>query len=64
MQSMYAMQYEKIRLSTKFADIVINPDVSRIGAFGFHRGEEAISQGYKATKAILPKLQEKIWLSQ
>lgn len=54
MQSMYAMQYEKIRLSTKFADIVINPDVSRIGAFGFHRGEEA----------ILPKLQEKIWLSQ
>ncbi len=63
-QSFHAMQYEKIRLATKSADIVINPDVSRIGTFGFYRGEEAISQGYKATKAILPKLQEKIRLSQ
>jgi len=59
-QSFQAMQYEKVRLATKSADIVINPDVSHIGTFGFHKGEEAIWQGYKATKAILPKLQEKI----
>ena len=64
MQSFHAMQYEKIRLATKSADIIINPDVSRIGTFGFYRGKEAISEGYKATKAILPKLQEKIRLSQ
>jgi len=57
---MYAMQYEKIRLATKSADIVINPDVSHIGTFGFYRREEAISQGYKAAKTILPKLQRKI----
>jgi len=55
-----AQLYEKVRLATKSVDIVINPDVSHIGTFGFHKGEEAIWQGYKATKAILPKLQEKI----
>jgi NTE family protein len=60
MQSIHAMQYEKIRLASKSADIVINPDVSHIGTFGFHKGEEAISQGYKATKDILPMLQAKI----
>lgn len=60
MQSFHAMQYEKVRLASKSADIVINPDVSRIGTFGFHKAEEAISQGYKATKDILPRLREKI----
>jgi len=55
-----AMQYEKIRLATKSADIVIEPDVSSIGMFAFHKADEAIAQGYKATKKILPKLQELI----
>ncbi len=60
MQSFHAMQYEKVRLASKSADIVINPDVSHIGTFGFHKAEEAIAQGYKATKDILPGLQAKI----
>lgn len=60
MQIMHAMQYEKIRLATKSADIVISPDVSHIGTVEFLKGEEAIAQGYKATKDILPKLQEMI----
>jgi len=60
MQSIHAMQYEKIRLASKSADIVINPDVSHIGTFGFQKGEEAISQGYKATRDMLPRLQAKI----
>ena len=58
MQVFNAMQYEKIRLATKSADIVIEPDVSSIGTFAFYKGEEAIDQGYKATKKILPKLRE------
>jgi len=60
MQTMHAMQYEKTRLATKSADIVISPVVSHIGTFEFLKGEEVISQGYKATKDILPKLQEMI----
>jgi len=55
-QSFHAMQYEKVRLASKSADIVISPDVSRIGTFGFHNGEEAISQGYKAAKDALPRI--------
>ena len=58
MQVFNAMQYEKIRLATKSADIVIEPDVSSIGTFAFYKADEAIDQGYKATKKILPKLRE------
>lgn len=60
MQVFNAMQYEKIRLAIKSADIVITPDVSSIGMFAFYKADEAIAQGYKATKKILPKLQELI----
>ena len=58
-QSIHAMECELSKLAAKSADIIITPDVSHIGTFGFHRGEEAISQGYKATQTILPELQEK-----
>ena len=58
MQSIHSMEYEIAKSATKTADIVINPDVSRMGIFAFYKGEEAIAQGYKATKDILPKLQE------
>jgi len=60
MQLINAMQYEKIGLATKSADIVIEPDVSSIGMFSFYKADEAIAQGYKATKKILPKLRELI----
>jgi len=57
-QSIHAMQYEITRLSTKSADIVIHPDVSHIGTYAFYKAEEAISQGYKATRDIMPQLTE------
>ena len=60
MHSLEAMQYERIRLRIETADIVISPDVSDIGTFGFHRGKEAIAQGYKAAQDMLPKVQETI----
>ncbi len=60
MQVFNAMQYEKIRLAIKSADIVIEPDVSSIGMFAFYKADEAIAQGYKATKKMMPKLQELI----
>ncbi|MDY7018587.1 MAG: patatin-like phospholipase family protein [Chloroflexota bacterium] len=58
MQSIEAMQYERISLRIKTADIIISPDVSCIKSFEFYNAGEAISQGYKATKDILPRLQE------
>jgi len=58
MQSFFALEYEKIRLAIKTADIVVNPDVSHIGTFAFYKGEEAILQGYKAAKNILPRIRE------
>jgi len=58
MQSIHAMEYANLRLAAKSADILINPDVSHIGTFAFYNAEEAIAQGYKAAKDVLPKLQE------
>ena len=60
MQSIHAMEYEIVKPATKSADIVITPTVSHIGTFEFYKGEEAIAQGYKATKDILPKLENLI----
>jgi len=56
-QVIHAMEYEKMRLAIKEADIVISPDVSDIGTFGFQNREEAITRGYRATKDMLPQLQ-------
>jgi NTE family protein len=57
-QVIHAMEYEKMRSSIKAADIVISPDVSDIGTFGFEKRGEAITRGYRAARDILPQLQE------
>jgi len=56
-QVIHAMEYERMRLAIKAADIVISPDISDIGTFEFHKGEEAIARGYRAVKDVLPQLQ-------
>jgi predicted acylesterase/phospholipase RssA len=56
MQLQHAMEYERMKLSLEAADMVISPDVRDIGAFAFHKGEEAISEGYRAAKDALPRL--------
>jgi NTE family protein len=56
-QVIHAMEYDKMRSSIKAADIVISPDVSDIGTFGFEKREEAITRGYMAARDILPQLQ-------
>ena len=60
MKLISAMEYERMKSAIKAADIVIGPDVSHIGTFGFHKGEEAVTLGYDATKDILPQLREMI----
>ena len=63
MRLIHALEYERMKLSIEAADIVIRPDVGHIGAFAFHKGEEAIAQGYKAAKDVLPRLQRLIGCS-
>jgi NTE family protein len=56
-QSIYIMEHEIIKSRIPKADIIISPDVSRIEAFEFHKGEETILAGYEAARNVLPKLQ-------
>jgi NTE family protein len=55
-QSLYIMEYEIIRSSILKADILIEPDVSAIEPYEFHRGADAIEAGYTAAKAVLPEI--------
>jgi len=55
-QSIYIMEHEIIKSRMPKADIIISPDVSRIEAFEFYKGEEAILAGYKAARNALPRL--------
>ena len=55
-QSIYIMEHEIIKSRMPKADIIISPDVSRIEAFEFYKGEEAILAGYEAARNALPRL--------
>jgi len=55
-QSIYIMEYEMVRASILKADIMIEPDVSLIEIYEFHRGAEAIEAGYKAAVAVIPEI--------
>jgi len=53
-QSIYIMEYEMVRASILKADIMIEPDVSNIEVYEFHRGPETIETGYRAAVAVIP----------
>ena len=57
-QSIYIMEYEITRASILKADIIIEPDVSNIEPYAFHRGPEAIDAGYKAAVAVIPEIKK------
>jgi NTE family protein len=56
LQSLYIMEYEITKPKITKADIVINPDVSKMEAFEFHKKQEAIVAGYNAATDALPEL--------
>jgi len=58
MQLIHAVEHEKMRSSIHGADLVITPALGNIGAFGFQRGAEAITQGYDAARTVLPRLRD------
>jgi len=55
-QSIYIKEHIIIKLRMPKADVIINPDVSHIGVFEFHRGKETIQAGYKAANDCMPQL--------
>ncbi|MBN2482812.1 MAG: patatin-like phospholipase family protein [Candidatus Omnitrophica bacterium] len=52
-QTMFSMEYEIARYKAEKGDIVIIPDNMHIGILDFHRGKEAIEEGYAAAQRIL-----------
>jgi NTE family protein len=52
-----ATECERLKSAIKTAEIVISPDLSHMETSGLNRVDEAIMRGYKAAKAMLPKLQ-------
>lgn len=55
-QSLYIMEYEVNKPKIVKADVVINPDVSKIEAFEFFKKDVAIQAGYVAAQNALPVL--------
>jgi NTE family protein len=48
------------RHSEKITDVVIKPDVSRIGSFDLDAGPQLVELGYNATRAAMPEIRAKM----
>ncbi|MBU0479155.1 patatin-like phospholipase family protein [bacterium] len=57
--SFYIMEHKIAASNLKKADIIINPEVNHISTLEFHKGAEAISEGYKSVLDVLPKIKKK-----
>ena len=60
MHSFYIMEHKIAISKLKKADIIINPEVNHISILEFHKGVEAISEGYKSVLDALPKIKKLI----
>ncbi len=59
-QSIYAMEYEIAKSKIQGADIVMTPNIEYLAALEFHRGMEAISEGYEAAMKAIPDIRKLI----
>jgi NTE family protein len=60
MQSIYITTYTAARSSLADADIVIEPDLTNIGAGDFHKAQELINRGKKAAREIIPEIKRRL----
>jgi NTE family protein len=60
MQSIYITTYSLARSSLEHADIVIEPDLSHIGAGDFHKARELITRGRQAAQDAIPEIKRKL----
>jgi len=60
MQSIYIATYNMVEPSLTGADIIIEPQVVQVGTGDFHRAEECILEGKKATEAAIPEIKRQL----
>ena len=60
MQTLYIASYRIVKSSLGGADIVIEPQVTPIGHFDFHRVQECILQGQLATEESIPEIKREL----
>lgn len=60
MQSIYITTYSLARNSLENADIVIEPDLSNIGAGDFNKARELITRGRQAAQNAIPEIKRKL----
>ncbi|MFC1965146.1 patatin-like phospholipase family protein [Chloroflexota bacterium] len=59
-QSIYITTYALARSSSEEADIVIEPEVSHIGAGDFHRAQELVLRGVLAAQVYIPEIKRQL----
>ncbi len=59
MQTINIPAYRLVKSSLAGADIVIEPQVRRIGYAGFHQAEECIQLGARAAQKVIPEIKAK-----
>jgi len=60
MQSIYITTYAVARNSLTDADIVIEPDLTNIGAGDFNKAQELITRGQQAAQEAIPEIKRKL----
>jgi NTE family protein len=60
LQSIYITTYSMAQISLEDADIVIEPDLAKIGAGDFHKTQESIKQGELAARNAIPDIKKKL----
>jgi NTE family protein len=60
MQSIYITTYSLARNNLIHADIVIEPDLTNIGAGDFQKAEEFINKGQRAAQKVIPEIRRRL----
>ena len=60
MQTIYIASYRAVRSSLDGADVIIQPQVTPIGHFDFHRAQECILQGALATQGSILEIKRQL----
>jgi NTE family protein len=63
LKSFYMLDSTLVQNSLNGADIVIEPDVLKISFTDFHRAEECVAAGARATMLVLPEIKQKLGLT-
>jgi len=60
MQSIYITTYAMAQHNLEYADIVIEPDLARIGVGDFQKAKELIKRGEQAARNAIPEIKRKL----